>query len=362
MKTSFSSSVSVQSSLRTVMAKAQTDLIKANKEVTTGVHADMGVALGADTSRNLDLTRDVMRIDSQLTINSVATTRIDSSDAALGNMSKSIDSVRGILASLTSSPATLGDAVQGLNSAINSFTDAANISVAGEHLFAGVNTDVTPMASYTQAGSPFKQAFDRELNQFLTTNGLATKSDMTATDMQNFLNLMETKFDGTSTLTSPPHPATVVGQDFWKTYASNANDANMSTRINSSEVVTTSTNANGAGFRNFMLGTVMSAEFLTPDVAEAARNVVVVKANEVIGRAQTGITKARTELGISSERIKTANESLEAQKKIFEVHLNDLQGVDAYEASTKVTSLQALLEASYTLTSRIQKLSLINFL
>ncbi len=60
--------------------------------------------------------------------------------------------------------------------------------------------------------------------------------------------------------------------------------------------------------------------------------------------------------------MKNANESLESQKKIFELHLNDLQGVDAYEASTRVTSLKALLEASYTLTSRIQQLSLVNFL
>ncbi|MFD1746000.1 flagellar hook-associated family protein [Rhizobium helianthi] len=362
MKTSFSSSVSVQTSLRQVMAKAQTDLIKANKEVTTGVHADMGVAIGAETSRNLDLTRDVMRIESQLTTNSVATTRIDSSDSALSTMSKSIDSVRGVLASLTSSPSTLGDATQALTSALNSFTDAANVSVAGEHLFSGVNTDVKPLTSYTQASSPFKQAFDAELNQFLSTNGLASKADMTATDMQNFLNDLEAKFNGTAPLTSPPHLAAVAGQDFWKTFVSNANDANMQTRINSSEVVATSANANGRGFRNFMLATVISAEFLKPEMLEAARNVVVVKANEAIGRAQGGITQARTELGISSERIKKANESLAAQKKIFEVHLNDLQGVDAFEASTRVTSLQALLEASYTLTSRIQKLSLINFL
>lgn len=361
MKTSFSSSVSVQSSLRQVMSKAQTDLINANKEVTTGVHADMGVSLGADTSRNLDLTRDVMRIEQQLTTNSVAATRINSSDTALSNMSDSIDKVRGVLASLTSSTSTLDDAVNTLNAALDTFTDAANVSVAGEYLFSGVNTDVKPITSYTEENSPFKQAFDDELDYFLTSNGIASKTEMTATDMESFLSDLEAKFNGTTTLSDPPHSG-LAGQDFWSTFVSDASDSNMTTRINSSEVVETSTNANGSGFRSFMYATVISSEFLTADMPEATRNVVTNKANEVIGKAESGITTARSTLGISSERVTSANESLEAQKKIFEVHLNDLQGVDAYEASTKVTSLQALLEASYTLTSRIQQLSLVNYL
>ncbi|WP_137135693.1 flagellar hook-associated family protein [Rhizobium sp. FKY42] len=361
MKTSFSSTISVQTSLRTAMAKAQNELMKANEEVTTGVHADMGVSLGSQTARNLDLTRDVMRIESQLTTNSVAVTRLDSSEAALNNMSTSVDKVRGALASLTSSASTLDDARRTLTSALDSFTDAANSSVAGEYLFAGTNTDVKPLTSFTEAGSPFKAAYDAELNQFLSANGIPSKSAMTAAQVDSFLTDLEAKFNGTTTLTDPPH-AGQAGQDFWTTFVSNANDTNMTTRISANEVVDTSTNANGSGFRNFVFAAVVSNEFLTTDVPEVSRQAAVKVASGAIGRAETGITTARSNLGISSERVKNANESLESQKKIFELHLNDLQGVDAYEASTRVTSLKALLEASYTLTSRIQQLSLVNFL
>lgn len=361
MKTSFSSTISVQTSLRTAMAKAQNDLVKANAEVTTGVHADMGVSLGAQTARNLDLTRDVMRIESQLTTNSVAITRLNSSEAALGNMTKSIDDVRKVLTSLTSSASTLDVARRTLANSIDAFTDAANSSVAGEYLFAGTNTDVKPLTSYTDAGSPFKAAYDAELNHFLSTNGIASKSAMTATQVSSFLTDLEAKFNGTTTLTDPPH-AGQAGQDFWSTFVSDANDTNMTSRISANEVVETSTNANGTGFRSFMFAAVVANEFLTTEVPEASRQAAVKVANAAIGKAETGITAARSSLGISSERVKKADETLEAQKKIFDVHLNDLQGVDAYEASTRVTSLKALLEASYTLTSRIQQLSLVNFL
>lgn len=361
MKTSFSSTISVQTSLRTAVAKAQNDLMKANTEVTTGVHADMGVSLGSQTARNLDLTRDVMRIESQLTTNSVAITRIDSSEAALANMATSIDNVRKALTSLTSSESTLGDARRSLTSSLDSFTDAANSSVAGEYLFAGTNTDVKPLTSYTDPGSPFKAAFDAELNEFLSTNGIPSKSAMTATQVDSFLTDLEGKFSGTTTLTDPPHTGQ-AGQDFWTTFVSDANDANMTSRISANEVVDTSANANGSGFRSFMFAAVVANEFLTNEVPDASRQAAVKAANSAIGKAETGITAARSSLGISSERIKKADDSLEAQKKIFEVHLNDLQGVDAYEASTRVTSLKSLLEASYTLTSRIQQLSLVNFL
>jgi len=39
-----------------------------------------------------------------------------------------------------------------------------------------------------------------------------------------------------------------------------------------------------------------------------------------------------------------------------------VEGVDPYEASTRMNSLLAQVEASYTLTSRIQQMSLMNYL
>ncbi|MEN9894165.1 MAG: hypothetical protein RIR97_17, partial [Pseudomonadota bacterium] len=57
-----------------------------------------------------------------------------------------------------------------------------------------------------------------------------------------------------------------------------------------------------------------------------------------------------------------SNESLTAQINIVKTNLNDLQGVDPYEASTRVNTLLQQVETSYTLTAKIQKLSLVNFL
>ena len=364
MKTSFISSLSIQTTMRYAVAKAQQDMVAAQQEVTTGRHADVGVALGATTSRSLDLTRDVLRIKSMLTTNSLATQRLESSEEALSKMSglgqKILDSLIGIGGSSDST--NLSVARTSIQSALDTFASFANTSVNGEYLFAGINSDIKPFENVAAQGSAVQVAFDAELAKFLTDNAIASRSDMSEQDMSDFLDLMEAKFDGSSPLTDPPHDIATVGTDFWAAYVSNASDENMKSRITQSEIVETSTNSNTEGMRKFVLTSLISMEFLTNDISDEARSVVTTRAQAYIGQAMSSLTGERARLGLSAERVKKADETLEAQQKIIEVHLNDLESVDAYEASTRVKGLQALIETAYTLTARLQQLSLVNFL
>src|SRR5688500_2297506 len=103
MKTSFISSLSIQTTMRYAVSKAQQDMVAAQQEVTTGRHADVGVSLGASTARSLDLTRDVLRIKSMLTTNSLATQRLESSEEALKGMAGLAESISQGLITLGSS-------------------------------------------------------------------------------------------------------------------------------------------------------------------------------------------------------------------------------------------------------------------
>ncbi len=360
MKTSFSSNIGIQSSLAQTMAKAQKELVDANQEVSTGLHADMGVALGSSTTRSLDLTRDLLRIESLQASNALAKTRVDSSEGALSNMADQITTASGLLTGLGNTESTVREVVLTMTSALDAFTAAGNSSAAGEYLFAGINTDIKPLASYTEDGSEFKAAIDRELNQYLSDNGIASKNDMTSSQMKTFLDDLEKKFTGDTLTSDPPHTGR-GGEDFWKAFVSSASDSNMMTRITPSESIVSSVNANDAGFRNFMFGAIVTIEFL-PSATDENRTAIVDSAQAALGRSSAGISTQRSQLGLSSERISKATDSLEAQKTIIENSVSDLQSVDSYDAATRVTQLQSLLEAAYTLTSRIQQLSLINYL
>ncbi len=364
MKTSFISSLSIQTTMRYAVAKAQQDMVAAQQEVTTGRHADVGVALGANTSRSLDLTRDVLRIKSMLATNSLATQRLESSEEALSKMSdlgqKILDSLIGIGGS--SDATNLNVARASIQSALDTFSSFANTSVNGEYLFAGINSDVKPFEDVSSPDSPVQQAFDAELTKFLADNAIASKSDMSPQNMTDFLDLIEAKFDGSSPLTDPPHDIATVGTDFWTAFVSNASDENMKSRITQSEIVETSTNSNTEGMRKFVLTSLVAMEFLSSEIPDATRAEVSGRAQAYIGQAMSSLTSERARLGLSAERVKKADETLEAQKKIIDTHINDLESVDAYEASTRVKGLEALVETAYTLTARLQQLSLVNFL
>ncbi len=50
------------------------------------------------------------------------------------------------------------------------------------------------------------------------------------------------------------------------------------------------------------------------------------------------------------------------QITIMTEHVNLLEGVDPYEASSRVNALLTQVETAYALTARLQRLSLINYL
>ena len=62
MKTSFVSNLAVQNAMRLTIQKGQVEMMKLNDEVSTGVHADYGLALGASTSKSVNITSQLDRL------------------------------------------------------------------------------------------------------------------------------------------------------------------------------------------------------------------------------------------------------------------------------------------------------------
>lgn len=360
MKTSTISSLTMQNSMRNTIADAQSQMVDAQKEVTTGKYADVGTAIGAKSSSAIDLNSDSQRLQNLMDTNAIVTQRLDSSQTALQQMSTAAQSLENILVSVGSNTdaTTLATAQQTAESALQTFISAANTSSNGEYLFSGVNTDVEPMADYyavdssgneSAARQAFKTAFQSAFGTVPPADDPDTAGDMsgiTSDQMTSFLDDLETSF---------------TGSDYTDTWSS-ASDDTMTSRITKNEVVQSSSTANADGFRYMALASAISAEMLTGNFSTDARNTMVQRAIKYVGLAIDGLNTEQTQLGLSQERVTKADTSLQAQKDILDTQLNDLVGVDAYSASTKLNNLQSLVETSYTLTSRLQKLSLVDYL
>jgi len=351
MKASFVSNMSLQNAMRLTVSKAQKEMVQLQEETVTGRHADVGATLGAKTARTLNLHRDLQRMEALKSTNALTTQRLAASQEALGQMSEAANGALKDLIVLSGmvSDDQLALARKSIGNALSTFTAAANTSFSGEYLFAGINSDVVPFKDYFDGApdSEAKVAFD---DAFFTHFGFTQTdpqvADITPDEMTDFITQLETSY---------------MGAD-WQTEWSNASDENMQSRVSAAETVQSSTNTNVKGMRYMALGLVLGQELLTLGISEQTRKSVGDAARSYMGLAISGIDSERSTLGISESRVTQANVSLNAQITILGTSIKDMEGIDTYEAATRVTTLESQLSLAYTLTSRIQNLSLLNYL
>ena len=347
MKLSFISSQAIQNAMRQTIRQAQNEMTDASTEATTGVYADIGVALGSNTSLSVNLTRDVSRIDSILGSNTIANQRMTSSQTALTNMGSQAQKLMDQLVALRGNTDSNSIALtqQVATSSLSSVIASGNTMVNGEYLFAGTNTDVQPMTDNSAATNA---AIKTALTQYATDKG-TTVDKLTGAQMTDFIT---TKVEPMFTSDSS-----------WASWSS-ASDQNMTSRISNSEVVETSTNSNSVGMRYMALASTVANALTgtTPALSQDAQNAVTDQAISYSRQAIDGLNSQASQLGLSQSRLTDANTTLNAQKTILNTNIGDLTGVDPYEASTKVNSLQTQLETAYTIVSKIQQLSLVNYL
>jgi flagellar hook-associated protein 3 FlgL len=353
MKTSFVSNLAVTNSMRQTINQVQNELVDSQKEVVSGRYNNIGEVLGGTTSRSLNLHRDVNEMNNLLTTNSVVTQRLSSAQMALQTISDASQTALNTLVALSGSQdkTQLATAAQTISDVLDQFTDAANTSVNGEYVLSGINTDERPISDYQTDENGAKTAFQNAFTTYFgfpTTDPQAVSID--ASDMQSFL----------TTVVEPMFLDPTSSNYTWDANWSKATDEPMTSRISQSEVVQTSATVNADGFKYLAMGAVISTELLNIPIKEDTRKVISDAAIKYMGQAINGVDQQRTELGLSENRVSIANQTLQAQVNIVKLNLDDLEGVDVYEASTRITALTNQMEISYNLTARLSQLSLVN--
>ncbi|NJO21880.1 MAG: flagellar hook-associated family protein [Sphingomonadales bacterium] len=349
MKTTLISTASLTSATRLSLMKAQLKLAEAQKEVTTGRHADVGASLGYKTGQTLSLRQDHARLTTIIDTNSVVSTRLSATQASLKSLSDDAQLFVSQLIGARNTDSGPTVVQNQAKAALVSFTNSINTAVDGAHLFAGINADVRPLTDYfaTPTAANRQAVADAFLANFGTTADDPANANISAADMQAFL-------DGPfSDLFADPA---------WTTSWSAASDQNVKSRISTSELIETSTNANNVGMRKLAMAYAMVADLGIENLNEAAYQAVVDTATRAAGAAVQDLAKEQSRLGTSEERVKNANAMMSIQIDIMTNHISLLEGVDPYEASTRVSALMTQVETAYAMTARIQNLSLLRYL
>ena len=348
MKASFVSSSAISQALRYSMLRTQNDLVQAQKEAATGKLADSGLVLGARTAQAVSFARDFERLNGIVDSNALVSSRLSSTQTALGQLS---GAAQDFLSTLTA--AASGDAADTVVEAsaratIDALTSIVNTSYNGEYLFAGINTDVKPINGFLDPASPAKLAFDAAfLGHFgFTQNDLAAANIDTA-QMDAFISAsLEPQFIGAG----------------WQANWSNASDQKIVSRIALNETTETSVSANNDGVQKLAMAAAAIADLFSSNVSDAAKKQLVTRAVGMVGEAIGSLADLQSQTGITEKRVTDASSRIKMQADLFERHIIEMEGVDPYEASTRVADLLSHIETSYALTARIQQLSLLRFL
>jgi len=348
MKTTFISSQAVSQALRYQMADMQQRLTEAQTELVTGKVADTGLALGAQTGQAISLSRDIDRMKGLVSSNALVGTRLTATQNALGQFANVAQAFMSTL--VTDSTGTIDDSViqSAAQTALSSATAALNTNVNGEYIFSGINTDAQAINDFNSGSPSPKQALDTAFDDYFHFSiDDPQAANITADQMNNFMDgLLTSQFQGTG----------------WTTTWSKASDQPITNRISLNETAQTSLSANKEGVQKFMMAAAMLSDFSGGNLSGAARNAMVNRAVAFVGDTQTAITDQQSQIGLVQNRVSKANDQLNSQVNLLNTHLVSMEGVDQNEAATRISTLLNQIETSYTLTARLQKLSLVNYL
>ncbi|MHC1551721.1 flagellar hook-associated family protein [Phyllobacterium sp. K27] len=348
MKTQSVSSYVLANATRSIISKAQADLVKAQQEATTGLVFDTGLALGSRTGQSLSLRKEHDRLSVLTGSNKLLAERMTTSQNALSNAMKGSQDFLGTIIAMRGSSQGHEVAANAAKGLLQTATSLVNTSFNGEYVFAGVNTDVKPLGDYEAAGNPARaavlQSFEDHFGFSVTDPQVST---ITANDMKAYLDgPFSSEFDAGS----------------WSDNWSSASDTLIKSRIAPTELAETSVSANNAGFRKMIMSYTMVAEFANIGLNQGAFDAVITKAIETTTQANGTLPGVQSVLGMAQARTKDATDRLEVQLKVLNSSVIGLEGVDPYEAANRVEALRTQIDASYALTVKMQSLSLLNYL
>jgi flagellar hook-associated protein 3 FlgL len=321
--------------------------VRAQKETNTNRLHDTGLELGARSKGSFSFRAQIANLAAIKDTNALANTKVEASQSVLNNIAAT---AQGFIDALIAGRDSAGN--QSLlagqaDANIEALTASLNSSNGGASLFSGINSANRPVADY-DAGSPAKTALATAFTGtfgFSQTNAAARNISPDA--MQNFL---AGAYDG------------LFNAAGWTASWSSASNTVAASVIAPGEKAVTAVSANESAFRQLMSAYVMVSDLGAGNLSPETFNKILDRAVTTASDAVNGITALQARLGTAQASIRAADERLAAQASVMRNEVDIAEGVDAYEAASRVTQLESQLQVAYTLTGRLAKLSLLNFI
>lgn len=218
-------------------------------------------------------------------------------------------------------------------SRLDAVVAALNTQAAGRSIFGGAATDTPPLASAKTLMATVEAAVSGET----TASGVSSAIDAWFKDVGGGFDT--TAYQGAD-IPMGPFP------------------------LSDGAGLTIDARADDSAIRSLMAGLAKAALASSPALAlpaSEAENLLSQSGRDMLA-AGDQITDMRANLGTLQARIEKEGMRLASEKDALEIARNELVGVDQYETATALQEAYAQLETLYTVTARMSRLSLTDFM
>ncbi|SHI68250.1 flagellar hook-associated protein 3 FlgL [Palleronia salina] len=319
---------------RRANTRLTSELSKLGTELTTGLKRDKGTALSGDLGILTALERSVTELAALSSAAKEAKVFADATEARLGRIQ---DLVQDLGTKAVLSQGGVGGNVESAviaaaQDAFATTVSSMNATGAGRFLFSGTATGTAPLrdadailadlASFV-AGAPDAASFNAAVDAYFGPGG----------------GFETTDYQGTAQDLAPQ-------------------------RISQDESVDLGLRADSALFRDTLAGIARIAlldggAFVG---APAERQAIIDTAIGGLRGADNGLTRERSVVGSAQGLIDRAITRNASETTALDQTRISLIGADPYETATRIEQTQVQLESLYTLTARLSRLNLANFL
>ncbi len=353
-----SASYDLLATWRSQTSDLQNKLNTVSQEVATGVKADIYKSLGYQSSEVLALRMQMGRNDDYLMSNEMLANKMDYTSATLGNMRNITQDFLILATPNANSPTQSAASLQKLAaSTLEQLTGLLNTTYQNTAIFAGIDNAQMPMQDWDSV-NPATGLSPNDVLANVIGTGVTDSADATqkasalkdifsSTDTTNPDRNFEATFFNGSPLKQPDGTET----------------PRIKSQIDKNTTLSYGIQANDPAFTEVLRGLSMIAAFDVSQIDDAAAyEAWMTDAVAAVANGVSGMTEAEAQLGAQQ---KIVDDRISAQQNLgdlFSSRISSLEGVDLYEASSQILLLENQLQATYTVTSRLSKLSMLNYI
>lgn len=305
------------------------------QEVSTGQAADLTRQLGGDHSALAGIDASLSRLTAFKSTVNEATLLTDTMQVALGNLGDKMDDLMPILfnASSPGNPAMITAAAAQGGQIFDGAIAFLNAQVGGRTVFAGQATDGPAVTDADTILTALETA--------ITASGAVSALDVEQVVSDWFDD--PAGFTATAYLGDAPLQALSVAEG---------------------ENARLDFTANDPAVRNALKGLAMAAlvdRGLFAGQVPAAADLIKRAGEQVLG-SKDGLTHLSARLGLVQAQLGEASTRNAAEETALGIARNNMVLVDPYQAAMQLQETQNQLETIYTLTARVARLSLVDYI